>query len=79
MSQASRGDRGRCRMTEGERRSGLCAELAGRAELGDVEIDFQNALLRQHEVDPERERKFERLRITLGPCHRNRFFRDPAG
>src|SRR5204862_2735043 len=52
---------GRCRTAESISGPGLRAELAGGAELGDVQIDFQDALLRQHQIDPERERKFQRL------------------
>ena len=40
---------------------GLCAEFAVRSPFGDVEIDFERAALGQDEVDPKRQREFERL------------------
>ena len=49
------------RLVEGAPRPGLDAEFAVRAPFGDVEVDFQHAPLRQHQVDPERQRKFQRL------------------
>ena len=48
-------------MAEGIEAACLGAKLAIWAELGDVEIDFEDALLRQHPVDPHRQGKFEHL------------------
>jgi hypothetical protein len=37
----------------------LGAELPRRAEFGDVEINLQDALLRQEPIDPQRQRKLK--------------------
>src|SRR5580698_6409331 len=42
-------------------RGGLGAEFAVRPPLDDVEVDFQHAALRQHQVEPDRQREFQRL------------------
>src|SRR4029077_6805162 len=42
-------------------RPGLDAELAIRPPLGDVEVDFQHAAFRQHQVEPHRQRDFQHL------------------
>ncbi len=49
------------RLGEGVAGARLRAELPVRAPFGDVEIDLQDAPLRQHQVDPHRQRKFQRL------------------
>src|SRR5208282_6664602 len=49
------------RFAEGPARAGLGAKLAVGTPFGDVEINFQDAPLRQYQVEPKRERKFERL------------------
>src|SRR5580704_568089 len=42
-------------------RAGLGAELAVRPPLGDIEVDFQHAALRQDHVEPDRQRDFQRF------------------
>ena len=49
------------RLAKGVAAAGLDAEFAVRAPFGDIEVDFQNPPLRQHQVDPERQRKLQRL------------------
>src|SRR3954463_14299331 len=49
------------RLAEGMTRTGLGAELAGRTPLGDIEINFHQPALAEHKVEPERERKLQRL------------------
>ena len=55
------------RLVEGIAAPRLGAELAARTPFGDVEIDFQDPPFRQHEVDPQRERKFQRLADEAAP------------
>src|SRR5712691_2972009 len=49
------------RLVEGVAAPGLGAELAGGTPFGNVEIDFEHAPFGQDEVDPQRQRKLQRL------------------
>src|SRR5580658_11382723 len=49
------------RFAESVAGAGLGTELAIRSPLGDVEVDFQYAAPRQHQVEPDRQRDFEHL------------------
>ena len=49
------------------------------AELGDVEIDLQNPLLGQHGIDPDRERKFQRLADVAWALPKEQVFRHLLG
>ena len=62
------------RLAERPARAGLGAELAVRAPLGDVEIDFHNPPLRQHQIDPQREREFERFAHEAAPGPQEQIF-----
>src|SRR5690349_23836122 len=66
-------------MAEGKARARFGAELAGRAKLSDIEIDFQNPLLRQHGIDPDGERKLQRLADVAWPLPKKQVFRHLLG
>ena len=66
-------------MTKSVSAAGLGAELAERTKLGDVEINFQDAPLRQHEIDPQRQRKLQYFADRTRDRPQKQIFRDLLG